>query len=59
MVGWLMLTGASRADTLILRDGRRVDGTLLSVRDGVIEFEAQRRGRLGGRERLRLGREDD
>lgn len=58
IVGTLMLATASHADTLILRDGRRVDGTLLSVRDGVIEFEAQRRGRLGGRERLRLGRED-
>lgn len=57
-VGCLMLTTALDADTLILRDGRRVDGTLLSVRDGVIEFEAQLSGRLGGRERLRLGRED-
>lgn len=58
MLGWLVFVPLMRADTLILRDGRRVDGTLLSVRDGVIEFEAQRRGRLGGRERLRLDRED-
>lgn len=57
-LGWLLLASETRADTLILRDGRRVDGTLLSIRDGVIDFEAQRRGRLGGRERLRLGRED-
>lgn len=57
-LAWLLFAPSILADTLILRDGRRVDGTLLSVRDGVIEFEAQRRGRLGGRERLRLGRED-
>lgn len=52
------LSAVVYGDTLVLRDGRRVDGTLLSVRDGVIEFEAQRGGRFGGRERLRLGRED-
>ena len=46
------------ADTLTLRDGRRVQGTLLSVRDGVIEFEAQRNGFFGGRERIRLDREE-
>lgn len=57
-LAWLLFAPALLADTLILRDGRRIDGTLLSVRDGVIEFEAQRRGRLGGRERVRLGRED-
>ena len=27
------------ADTLVLRDGRRVDGQLISVHDGVVEFE--------------------
>jgi len=58
MSSWLLLVAAMHADTLILRDGRRVEGTLLSVRDGVVEFEARRVGRLGGRERLRLGRED-
>lgn len=44
-------TLAARADTLVLRDGSRVDGTIVSVRDGVVEFDA-RRGSLG-RERMR------
>lgn len=30
------------ADTLILRDGRRVQGSLRSVRNGVVEFEEDR-----------------
>lgn len=47
-----------QADTLTLRDGRRLQGTLLSVRDGVVEFEAQRSGFFGGRERLRLDRDE-
>lgn len=55
---WLWLACLVHADTLVLRDGRRVEGTLLAVRDGIVEFEAQRGGRLGGRDRLRLGRED-
>jgi hypothetical protein len=29
------------ADTLVLRDGRRVEGELISIRNGVIEFEEQ------------------
>src|SRR5437867_7343071 len=42
------------ADTLVLRDGRRVDGVLVSVRDGTIEFQER-----GGRRRvLRLQRDD-
>jgi hypothetical protein len=44
------------ADTLVLRDGRRVDGQLVAVRDGVIEFEA-RRG-IFGRDRLRLSQNE-
>lgn len=44
------------ADTLVLRDGRRVQGELVAVRDGVIEFEGQRG--LFGRERIRFDRED-
>jgi len=51
---WLSV--AASADTLVLRDGRRVEGELIAVRDGMIEFEAQRG--FGGRERLRLDRED-
>ena len=45
-----------RADTLVLRDGRRVEGELIGVRDGVVEFEA-RRGSFS-REHLRVDRED-
>lgn len=47
---------ALQADTLVLRDGRRVQGELVAVRDGVIEFEGQRG--LFGRERQRFDRED-
>lgn len=53
----LVLTATVSADTLIMRDGRRVQGQLIGVRDGVIEFEGQR-GYFGGRERLRINRED-
>ncbi len=44
-----------RADTLILRDGRRIDGDLVAVRDGTIEFDS-RRG--FGHERMRIDRAD-
>lgn len=47
---------ALQADTLVLRDGRRVQGELVAVRDGVIEFEGQRG--IFGRERVRFDRED-
>src|SRR5262245_23005110 len=53
----LGLSIAVSADTLVLRDGRRVQGELIGVRDGVIEFEGQR-GFLGGRERIRIDRDD-
>jgi hypothetical protein len=53
----LALSATVSADTLIMRDGRRVQGHLIAVRDGVIEFEGQR-GNFGGRERLRVNRED-
>jgi len=44
------------ADTLVMRDGTRVQGQLITVRNGVIEFE-ERRG--GGRGRLlQLDREE-
>ena len=50
---------AARADTLVLRDGTRVDGAIISIRDGMVEFEARGRGALGGgRERMRVDRED-
>jgi hypothetical protein len=47
----------ARADTLVLRDGRRVDGDLVAVHDGVVEFDG-RRGFFGGRERMRVDRGD-
>ncbi len=40
------------ADTLFLRDGRRVNGELVGVRDGTIEFDVQQG--LFGRERVRI-----
>ena len=49
-------TLAARADTLVLRDGNRIDGTIVSIRDGMVEFDA-RRGVLG-RERLRVDRDE-
>ena len=53
----LLLQGALlRADTLVMRDGRRVQGQLLAIRDGVIEFDGQRG--LFGRERIRVDRND-
>jgi hypothetical protein len=57
-VGILCLASeAARADTLVLRDGRRVDGDLVAVRDGVVEFEGHR-GFFGSRERMRVDRAD-
>jgi hypothetical protein len=53
----LALSVGVSADTLIMRDGRRVQGELIGVRDGVIEFEGQR-GFFGGRERIRVNRDD-
>jgi hypothetical protein len=41
-------TSSLLADTLVLRDGRRVDGVLVGVRGGTIEFEHQT-GRDRGR----------
>lgn len=52
----VLATAALQADTLVMRDGRRVQGQLISVRDGVIEFEAQRG--LFNRERARVDRAD-
>lgn len=50
----LSIVAALRADTLILKDGRRVDGQVIAIRDGVIEFD-QRRAQ-GGRERVMIDR---
>jgi len=43
------------ADTIVMRDGRRVSGTLVSVRSDTIEFDE--RG-YGNNRRLRLERRD-
>ncbi len=56
VVAGVLAAVALQADTLVLRDGRRVQGELVAVRDGVIEFEGQR-GIFGG-ERGRFNRED-
>jgi hypothetical protein len=44
--GLLSLAGVASADTLVMRDGRRVEGTLVGVRGDTIEFE---RGGFGRR----------
>ena len=51
-------TAMARADILVLRTGERVDGQVVGMRDGVVEFEARGRGFGSGRERLRVDRED-
>jgi hypothetical protein len=42
------------ADTLVLKDGKRIDGLFIGARDGVIEFERARP--QGGRERISIDR---
>src|SRR5437773_2445243 len=54
-IGLLCLTAILSADTLTLRDGRRVEGELIAVQNGFIDFEGFR-GSL--RERLRFNRAD-
>lgn len=44
------------ADTLVMRDGRRVTGTLVSVRYDTLEFDESRS--YGGSRRLRVDRRD-
>jgi hypothetical protein len=44
------------ADTLVLRNGTRVEGELLAVRNGVIEFEE--RGGFGRARRVQFNREE-
>lgn len=50
------LTASVQADTLYLRDGSRVQGELISVRSGTVEFE-ERRSYSSGRT-LRLDRDE-
>jgi len=56
-IGCAALTTIVRTDTLVLRDGRRVQGQLVSVRGDEVEFDGQR-GLFGGRERVRIDRRD-
>ena len=49
----LVLAASLNADTLTLRDGRRVQGQLIAFRDGQMEFQE-----FGGGRILRLSRED-
>jgi hypothetical protein len=48
-------TASLTADTLVMRDGRRIQGELRSVRDGVIEFAEQR---YGSTRTLRVSRDE-
>lgn len=52
----MVLTVTVQADTLYLRDGSRIQGELIGVRNGIIEFE-ERRGYGGGRT-LRFDRDE-
>lgn len=56
-ISCVVMVAALRADTLVMRDGRRVTGELISVRGGVVEFEGSS-GFFSRRERLRVDRED-
>jgi len=56
-IAFAALSAAARADTIVLKDGRRVDGDLVAVRDGIVEFDGHR-GFFGGRERMRIDRVD-
>ncbi len=52
----LTLSAGLQADTLILRNGSRVQGELIAVRNGIIEFEE--RSRFGAGRTLRLDRDE-
>jgi hypothetical protein len=51
-----LISASLQADTLYLRDGTRVQGELITVRNGTIEFE-ERRG-YGSARTLRLDRDE-
>jgi hypothetical protein len=52
----LVMSAAVQADTLFLRDGSRVQGELIAVRNGTIEFEERRS--FGSGRTLRLDRDE-
>jgi hypothetical protein len=49
----LLSAAALQADTLVLRDGRRVEGRLIGVRGDAVEFEERGRARLFDRGEVR------
>src|SRR5512146_2311208 len=55
VLGTLVCGATLSADTIYLRDGRRIEGVLVGIRGGVVEFE--RRG-FFGREAIRIDRDD-
>ena len=52
----LLLTATLSADTIWLRDGRRLQGQLVSIRNGIVEVEVQRG--FFGRERTRFNQSE-
>lgn len=54
----LALPVGLKADTLILRDGSRVQGELIAVRNGTIEFEERRGYGSGSGRTLRFDRDE-
>jgi hypothetical protein len=54
--GVVTLSAIVQADVLVMRDGKRVQGQLISVRGDDIEFEA--RSGFFGRDRVRVDRRD-
>lgn len=55
-LGVVALSVIVQADVIVMRDGKRVQGQLISVRGDEIEFEA--RSGFFGRDRLRVDRRD-
>lgn len=53
---WVACAVALSADTLVLRDGRRIRGALVQVRDETVEFDGVRG--FFGRERIRVDQRD-
>src|SRR5438034_2669118 len=53
IIALLLLVMTIDADTLVLRDGRRVQGQLYAVQNGVIDFQEGQSGRM-----LRLNRDE-
>jgi hypothetical protein len=56
LAGTLLMVGTLSADRLVFRDGREIEGRLISVQDGVVQFQ-EIRGLFSSRV-LRLDRRD-